>query len=163
RVYAQTTRRGQGNNLVVIDGITHATIATFPYNDHTENIALDPNTNRLYVPLSFKNQIAVIDTTTLTEINKVRFAGYPQHVTVDPIAGLVYLYTGEDLTLRVVSREKLEPEAVSEEFSDEFDAPELNSEWAVLKGSGNYSLNEHSGFLRFRTAIPEGSSRLMLT
>ncbi|HSE17262.1 MAG TPA: tetratricopeptide repeat protein [Pyrinomonadaceae bacterium] len=163
RVYAQTTRRGQGNDLVVIDGNTHATIATFPYNDRTENIALDPTTNRLYVPLAFKNQLAVIDTTTLTEINKVRFAGYPKHVTVDPVSGTVYFYAGEDLALRVVSREKLEPEAVSEEFFDEFDEPELNSEWAVLKGSGNYSLNERSGSLRFHTAVPEGSSRLMLT
>jgi DNA-binding beta-propeller fold protein YncE len=158
RVYALSTQRGLRNDLLVLDGDTHTKLATFKFDDLVENIGLDRINRRLFAPLPSRNQVAVIDTTTLTEINRFRIAGTPKNIYADQGTGAVYFYTGENAALRVVSRETLHSERIANEFSDEFNDADLGSEWKILKGFGSYSLIENPGFLRFRVAIPSSSS-----
>jgi YVTN family beta-propeller protein len=163
RLYARAAQSGRYSDLLVLDGNTHAILTTFHYDDNfSEKMDLDLQSGRLYVPLESRNQVAVIDTKTLKEINRVGIAGYPADARVDQATGTVYFYAGANLTLHAVSRERLEPENISEEFFDEFNELELDSDWSVLKGFGSYSLSKHPGFLRFHTAVPAGSAPFLL-
>ena len=69
-----------GNEVVVIDGATDAWISGAGYpivcsgGDYDNDVAINPNTNKLYVPTDGNNDVSVIDVTSDLEITGT---GYP--------------------------------------------------------------------------------------
>lgn len=160
RIYAGAAdARG---SVQALDGKTHSLIATLGLSSSISSIGIDANTNRLYAAVKDKNQLAVIDTKTYTEVGRLLVEEAPQSLAVDPTTGQVYVsHLANRPMIGVLAGRDLEGE-IQEEFSDAFDSTTLDSSWAVLSGQGGYSLTENPGHLRFRVAKPSGSTPRLL-
>ena len=163
RIYAWTVRRGQGGDLLVLDGNTHATLATFAYKELDGRVGVDPKITRLYVPLYGRNQVVAIDTTTMTEIGRIRVSKNPSLVAVDQATGGIHvqLDNGSQMLLGTLASEAFNQQDAAAEFFDSFDGPDLDPAWEPIEGHGSYSLRESPGSLRFRTAISTGPAPLL--
>ena len=78
----------------VIDGATHAVIATIPVGPGPLNIAVDPGTQTVYV-VNGDDTVSVIDGRTRAVTRTVPVAERTYAVTVDPISHRVYLESRE--------------------------------------------------------------------
>jgi len=85
----------------VIDGNTNAVIATVPM-EAWYGIAVNPNTNRIYVTNYLQSKVSVIDGDTHNVIAVVPLTNYPMGVAVNPNTNLVYVAVPNHATIAVI-------------------------------------------------------------
>jgi DNA-binding beta-propeller fold protein YncE len=160
-LYAGTADAIPGK-VQVLDGSNHSLIATLGFSTLISSIGIDASANRLYVAVGEKNQIAVIDTNTHTEVGRLLVADIPHFLAVDSKTGRVYIcHVTNPRMIGVLTGRDLEGD-FQEEFLDAFDSTTLDSSWTVVSGQGSYSLTENPGHLRFRLSKPSGSRPRLL-
>ena len=91
-----------GVGLGVVDGNTNVQIGTINITGLSENMDVNPNTNRLYAAATASNELVVIDGNTNTEIRRVAVGLAPNYVRVNSATGKVYVYNSGNHTLSVV-------------------------------------------------------------
>ncbi|HEY7545967.1 MAG TPA: tetratricopeptide repeat protein [Blastocatellia bacterium] len=165
RIYAQGASGPERPTLSVLDGNTHDILAALAYKDasYKGGISINSRVNRLYIALPEINQIVVLDAITHREINRIAIR-VAYALTADSETGNVYVcYSPTPIThvLGVMRKEALEEAEAPEEFFDDFDGPELDSEWIAPGGKNSYSLIQNPGFLRYRVSGPT-DTRLIL-
>lgn len=154
RLYARSEAWDGVETLQVIDGNTHSVTASFA--SSSPFLTLDHNVDRLYVILSQKDQMAVINTDSRVELGRLLLPSAPQSVVADPSTGHLYVcHRGQTAMIGVLPLRNLQSELV-EEFSDEFASSTLDSSWTAVTGPGSYSLTEKQDHLRIREAKGDG-------
>lgn len=156
RLYGSTT-----SAVFVLDGNTHEVTASFPLTPASGGFGVDPRTERLYVSLAGRNQIAVIDVARSEEVGRFTVGANPTNIAVDPVTGHVYVsHQGERSTIGVLAGRKVHGD-LPREFIEEFDAPVLDSAWSIHPADRSVSLTEKQGTLRMRVHKP-GSERVRM-
>lgn len=88
RVYVADYNNGK---LLIIDGATNSFLRAVPVGPHPNAVAINPSTNRIYVPTD--NVIAVLDGSNDTVVATIPLASpdhFPYRVAVNPITNRVY-------------------------------------------------------------------------
>jgi DNA-binding beta-propeller fold protein YncE len=157
RIYTRMLDSNSNSTLQALDGETHSVIADYRFAGTINIAAINPDVNRLYVLLDQKNQIAVIDTRTDTELGRLSTGKNPFDLTLDKKIGQMYVCHRTSNSIGLLENSALSEE-VPEEFFDSFDSPTLDPDWTVLKGESKFSLTDNPGKLRCRVAITTGSN-----
>jgi YVTN family beta-propeller protein len=162
-IYARTAR-DEAPTFEALDGNTHSLLGSFGFKATAGGIATNPAINRIYVSLTSEDQLAVVDSSTYTEMCRLAVSDLPYLLTNDPIAGRVYVcHAGSSPVLGILAERSLEAD-IPDEFSDTFDSSTLDPSWTVASGKDGYSLSDNPGHLRIRGAEESGSKpRVLLT
>ena len=144
---------GTTNAALALDASTHRQLAILAAGDRlaSRGVATDLVTRRIYVALLAENQIAEIDATKRVETDRFSINS-PVGIVLDPQTGRMFVTQyGADGWMLSVFDPRFAPEAVSEEFVDEFASETLDPAWKlVTRARGRYSLAENPGYLRYR-------------
>ena len=71
------------NSVSVIDGASNTVVATVAVGNNPGGVAVNPNTNRIYVANSGSGNVSVIDGASNTVIATVAGMSYPEGVAVN--------------------------------------------------------------------------------
>ena len=66
-------------------------VATVPVGSHPMGVAVNPNTNRIYVANTWSNNVSVIDGDTNTVVATVPAGDMPRGVAVNPTTNRIYV------------------------------------------------------------------------
>jgi YVTN family beta-propeller protein len=94
-----------GDDVAVIDTATNSEIATLPILVELDQsqIVMNRDSTRAYVTNPFRKFLAVIDTTTHTEITRISLEhggdGYPASLAITPDGRFVYVLNGDDVAV----------------------------------------------------------------
>lgn len=91
RIYVADRRGAQA--VTVIDGETHAILATVPVGLQPFGIGVNPSTNRIYVGRSAGTTVAVIDGATNAVVASIPVGSNPTSIGVNPNTDRVYVAT----------------------------------------------------------------------
>ena len=96
-IYVVNSAVGDPTGTVsVIDGETSVVVATVPVGHHPRCVAVDPETNRLYVTHYFSRTVSVIDGATLRIVAVLPVRGNPLGIDIDPHLGRIYIASMAD-------------------------------------------------------------------
>jgi len=91
------------NDVVVIDGMTDTIITTIFFVGIAPNsIAIDLDTNKIYVSARISNHVAVIDGSTDTKLTPIPVGDTPVSVVFNPETDLLYVALNADLAVDVI-------------------------------------------------------------
>jgi len=92
-----------GNNMIVIDGVTNAVVATIPDIAASHGgVAVNPNTNRIYGPRRAFNDVKVIDGASNGVVATVGVGNGPLGIGVNPNTNRIYVANGGSNTVSVI-------------------------------------------------------------
>jgi YVTN family beta-propeller protein len=88
----------------VINGYTNQLIKTIPVGLNPDGIAVNPNTNMIYVANSAANTISVIDGTTESVVRTIQVRGdNPRGIGVNPNTNIIYVANALSGTVSVIN------------------------------------------------------------
>jgi YVTN family beta-propeller protein len=100
-----------GDTVSVIDGITHGVVDTLTVDRNVQGVAVDPDTNTVYVitemfttgrPITGVDQVSVIDGSTRSLVSTLPADSGPRAVAVDPETHSVYVANSTKSTVSVI-------------------------------------------------------------
>ncbi|MCH8813692.1 MAG: matrixin family metalloprotease [Chloroflexi bacterium] len=93
------------NVVVVIDSEANEVVASIPVGIGPSDTALNPVTDRLYIPNFADDSVSVIDTTSNTVIDTIAVGNGPFGVDVNAVTNRVYVANSFDATVSVINGE----------------------------------------------------------
>jgi YVTN family beta-propeller protein len=98
RAYATDFQDG----VIVVNTMDHTVITTIDLPNFPHGIALNPDTNRLYVTQLATDTVEVIDTTTNTVVKTITVGAEPEFIGLDTIRDRAYVTNREAGTVSVI-------------------------------------------------------------
>ncbi len=98
------------NSILVIDGLTNKIIETLdlsgiPY--PSDMVAVNPNTNRIYLNDQTNNTLKVIDGSSYRIVSDIKIDGSPYSINVDPSTNLIYIANKDYGNIKVINENSM--------------------------------------------------------
>jgi YVTN family beta-propeller protein len=90
------------DKVMVIDGATDAVLASITIGNHPSAIAVNVNTNRVYVANRGSDRVSVIDGHTDTVIATLDVGVQPVDIAIDPTTNRIYVANSESDTITII-------------------------------------------------------------
>ena len=90
---------GPGSTVTVIDGSTNTVVDTIKVLPNPYYLAVNPNTNLVYVPSGSMESLDTINGSSDRVANTIHLGGYPNTIAVNPNTNMIYIDNG---TLQVI-------------------------------------------------------------
>jgi YVTN family beta-propeller protein len=89
--------------LFVIDGVTNiVTPVQLPVYGCSQTVAVNPVTNRIYIPVNCQNDVVVIDGSSNNIVGTVPTGTYPSELSINSVSNQIYVTNLDDSSLTVI-------------------------------------------------------------
>ena len=92
----------QPGTVSVIDGLTNSVISTISVGNDPQGIAVNPNTNKIYVANQHDSTVSVINGSTNTIVSTIPVGSSPTYVAANPNTNMIYVANTGSNSLSVI-------------------------------------------------------------